>query len=313
MDQLPSVLIITGPTASGKSVLALAAALRFNGEVINADSMQVYEALPILTACPSPADEAQVPHHLYRVLSEADVCSAGRWLGMAVHKIQEIHNRGRLPIICGGTGLYLKVLRKGIAPAPDIPSNVLEKSTALYLELGANAFVEILAKFDPIIATKLNPFDRQRLVRAYSVFMATGRSLSEWHEDQTKAPPLHANFFTVHLLPDRALLYTKIESRFDSMIGRGGLEEVKALLKLNLAPSIPVMKALGVPEIISYLSGIIDLDAAINKSKQTTRNLAKRQMTWLRNQDKPNLVLNDFGSDAKNRVLQAFLSFLGSI
>jgi len=311
LDQLPPVVIITGPTASGKSALALSVALLLNGEVINADSMQVYAELPILTACPSSNDKAQVLHHLYGVLSGSDICSAGRWLGMAINKIKEVHKRGKLPIICGGTGLYLKVLREGIAPVPDVSSNVFEKAASLYLELGADAFIKILAKLDPISASKLYPLDRQRLVRAYSVVMATGRSLPEWHKDQTKTPSFHANFFTVHLLPDRAQLYTKIERRFDSMIDGGGFDEVIALQKLNLAPSVPVMKALGVPEIILYLMGKIDLNLAINKSKQTTRNLAKRQMTWLRNQGAPDLVLSNFGSDAEKACIGAILRFLG--
>ena len=310
MDQLPSVLIITGPTASGKSALALAVALQFNGEVVNADSMQVYAELPILTACPSSEDEAQIPHHLYRILSGADVCSAGRWLGMVIHKIKEIHKRGNLPIICGGTGLYLKVLREGIAPVPDVPSNILESATALYLETGGDAFVRMLAKIDPISAAKINSFDRQRLVRAYSVVKATGITLPEWHKNQAKIPPLFANFFTVYLLPDRKQLYARIDRRLDSMIDRGGFDEVAALQKLNLDPSIPVMKALGVPEIISYLLGKIDEDSAINKSKQTTRNLAKRQMTWLRNQGTANLLLKDFGHNVKKESISPISEFI---
>ena len=311
MDQFPPVVIITGPTASGKSTLALSAASQFNGEVINADSMQVYAELSVLTARPSLDDEVKIPHHLYGVLSGSDVCSAGRWLGMAIDKIKEVHKRGKLPIICGGTGLYLKVLREGISPVPNVPGNILDKVIALYQALGADAFIETLAKFDPISATKLNPLDRQRVVRAYSVVMATGRSLPEWHKDQAETPLLRANFFTVHLLPDRAQLYTKIEQRFDSMIDGGGFEEVKALQKLNLAPSVPVMKALGVPEITAYLMGKINLDIAINRSKQTTRNLAKRQMTWLRNQGTPDLVFNDFGFDAKKACISNISNFLG--
>jgi len=311
LDQFPPVVIITGPTASGKSTLALSAASQFNGEVINADSMQVYAELSVLTARPSLDDEVKIPHHLYGVLSGSDVCSAGRWLGMAIDKIKEVHKRGKLPIICGGTGLYLKVLREGISPVPNVPGNILDKVIALYQALGADAFIETLAKFDPISATKLNPLDRQRVVRAYSVVMATGRSLPEWHKDQAETPLLRANFFTVHLLPDRAQLYTKIEQRFDSMIDGGGFEEVKALQKLNLAPSVPVMKALGVPEITAYLMGKINLDIAINRSKQTTRNLAKRQMTWLRNQGTPDLVFNDFGFDAKKACISNISNFLG--
>jgi len=311
LDQFPPVVIITGPTASGKSALALSAASQFNGEVINADSMQVYAELSVLTARPSLDDEVKIPHHLYGVLSGSDVCSAGRWLGMAIDKIKEVHKRGKLPIICGGTGLYLKVLREGISPVPNVPGNILDKVIALYQALGADAFIETLAKFDPISAAKLNPLDRQRVVRAYSVVMATGRSLPEWHKDQAETPLLRANFFTVHLLPDRAQLYTKIEQRFDSMIDGGGFEEVKALQKLNLAPSVPVMKALGVPEITAYLMGKINLDIAINRSKQTTRNLAKRQMTWLRNQGTPDLVFNDFGFDAKKACISTISNFLG--
>ena len=312
MPQLPPVVIIAGPTASGKSTLALAAALQFDGEVINADSMQVYRELSVLTARPTAEDEAQVPHHLYGVLSGSDVCSAGRWLEMAVGTINEIHGRGRIPILCGGTGLYLKVLREGIALVPDVSSAILEETKALYLKLGGIAFLEKLAELDQISADRLNPSDRQRLVRAYGVVTATGRTLPQWHKDQSHTPPLNAGFFTLHLLPDRAQLYAHIERRFDAMIEGGGFDEVKKLQKLNLSPSIPVMKALGVPEMLAYVSGAMDMDAAIDRSKQTTRNLAKRQMTWFRNQGKPDLVLTDFGPNTLNTSIPAISKFLSS-
>ena len=312
MPELPPVVIIAGPTASGKSTLALAAALQFNGEVINADSMQVYRELSVLTARPTAEDEAQVPHHLYGVLSGGEVCSAGRWLEMAVRTIYEIHGRGRIPILCGGTGLYLKVLREGIALVPDVSSTILEETKALYLKLGGIAFLEKLAELDQISADRLNPSDRQRLVRAYGVVTATGRTLPQWHKDQSHTPPLNAGFFTLHLLPDRAQLYAHIERRFDAMIEGGGFDEVKKLQKLNLSPSIPVMKALGVPEMLAYVSGAMDMDAAIVRSKQTTRNLAKRQMTWFRNQGKPDLVLTDFGPNTLNTSIPAISKFLSS-
>ena len=312
MPQLPPVVIIAGPTASGKSALALAAASAFDGEVINADSMQVYRELSVLTARPTADDEAQVPHHLYGVLSGSDVCSAGRWLEMAITTINEIHGRGKVPILCGGTGLYLKVLREGIAPVPEVSNTVLEETEALYLKLGGIAFLEKLAELDPISADKLNPSDRQRLVRAYSVVTATGRTLPQWHKEQTHIPPINADFFTLHLLPDRALLYAKIERRFDGMIDGGGFDEVKKLQKLGLSPSVPVMKALGVPEMMAYVSGKMDMDGAIDRAKQTTRNLAKRQMTWFRNQGTPDLVLTEFGPNAIKTGVAAISEFLSS-
>ena len=308
---MPPVVIIAGPTASGKSALALAAALRFDGEIINADSMQIYRELSVLTARPSISDEALVPHHLYGVLSASEACSAGRWLELALEKIKDVQARGKLPIICGGTGLYVKVLCEGIANVPDVPAEVLEQSEALYMELAGDAFVKRLADLDPVSAAKLVPSDRQRLIRAYSVVVATGRSLPEWHKDQSKKPPIDAKFFILQLMPDRARLYEKIERRFDAMLDGGGLDEVIALVEMQLDPSLPAMKALGVPELKLHIEGELEANAAIEQAKKTTRNLAKRQLTWFRNQGAPNLVLNRFGEDGIELGLQAIAEFLG--
>ncbi len=310
LPELPPVVIIAGPTASGKSALALQAALRFNGEIINADSMQVYRELAILTARPSAADEAQVPHHLYGTLAASEPCSAGRWLEMAIAKINELQGREKLPILCGGTGLYLKILREGIAEVPDVPTEALAATEALYKELGGEAFLDRLSVLDPASAARLVASDRQRLVRAYSVAIATGKPLSTWHDVQSASPPLNARFLTLHLMPERAALYEKIDRRFAAMFEGGGLEEIERLKNLGLAESLPAMKALGVPEILAYLAGEMDRDQALAQAQKTTRNLAKRQMTWFRNQSTADQVLTGFGPDASGQGLQTIEDFL---
>jgi len=310
LAELPPVVIIAGPTASGKSALALEAALRFDGEIINADSMQVYRELSLLTARPSEADQAAAPHHLYGFLPAEKPCSAGLWLARATEKIQDVQGRKKLPIVCGGTGLYLKVLREGIAEIPDIPASVIADAEALYDTLGGAEFLNRLSADDPALAAKLLPSDRQRLVRAYSVARATGTALSQWQERQPSRGPINARFFNLLIMPERATLYDKIETRFDQMLDMGAMEEVSVLSELALDPSLPAMKALGVPELLRVMKKELKPEEAIAKAKQTTRNLAKRQMTWFRNQSTPDLVLNAFGSVSIEPGLKAIEEFL---
>jgi len=291
------VVIVAGPTASGKSSLALSLAETFGGEIINADSMQVYREFNILTARPSPEDEARVPHHLYGGVSVDTPCSAGAWLDLAVPVVEDIHGRGHLPIICGGTGLYLKVLQEGIAPVPDVSAEVISEATVLYDRVGGEAFREHLAGLDPDGASKLEPGDRQRLIRAFAVVSSTGRSLSAWQAEQSVESPLNARFFTIHLIPPRDRLYHRIEQRFDTMIKQGALEEVRAIQSLNLDPRLPALKALGVPDFQRYLADEVSLEEAVDKAKQGTRNFAKRQLTWFRNQSRADLVIEEFGGD----------------
>ena len=307
------VIIVAGPTASGKSALALALAERFQGEIVNADSMQVYRELPVLTARPTPADETRVPHHLYGVQSVAEVSSAGAWLKLALRAIADIRARGRLPIVCGGTGLYLKVLMEGIAPVPDVPAAVVDEAKRLYDEEGGEAFRARLATLDPDAAARLVAGDRQRLVRAYAVARATGRPLGEWHGDQPQSPPLAARFLTIVLTPERAALYARINARFDAMLELGALDEVAALEARELDADLPALKALGVPAFRRHLAGECDLAEAVGKAKQATRNFAKRQLTWYRHQLAADVAIEDFGgADAIERAAAAVQDFLAA-
>jgi len=304
------IVIVAGPTASGKSALALALAEAFGGEIVNADSMQVYRELSILTARPSPAEEARVPHHLYGVLSAAEICSAGLWLEMAVPVIEAIRARGAVPVICGGTGLYLKVLMEGIAPVPKVADWLVGAARRLMDDLGAPGFHARLAAIDPEAAARLAPGDRQRLIRAYCVKMATGRTLSEWQAEQSADPALSARFLNIVLAPDREALYRRIGARFDTMLETAGLDEAAALRDLGLDPSLPAMKALGVPELLAHLDGTMDLDDAVERAKQLTRNFAKRQATWFRGQMAADLTFAGFGDAAVDAARSETEDFL---
>lgn len=283
------ILIIAGPTASGKSGLALAAADKYDGVIINCDSMQVYRELRLITARPSEADEAKAPHKLYGVIPASEACSAGIWREMAVPEIEACWQAGKLPIITGGTGLYIKALVEGLSEIPEVPVEIREEVTARRDDIGAEAFHQELSEFDPISAARLSPGDRQRMIRAYEVYLGTERSLTDWHKDAPTTPPLKAHYQSVIFEPPREELYAKCEARFDWMIENGALDEVAALRDLKLDPSLPAMKALGVPELIAYLKGEMSLEEATLAAKQATRRYAKRQMTWFRNQ----IVQND--------------------
>jgi len=283
-DLQKPILIVAGPTASGKSGLALAAADKYNGVIINCDAMQVYRELRLITARPSSEDEAKVPHKLYGVIPAVEACSAGIWRELAVAEIETCWRADRLPIVTGGTGLYIKALMEGLTDIPEIPREIREEVTERRDQIGPEAFRQELAKFDPVSAERLNPTDSQRMIRAYEVYLGTERSLTDWHQDAPTTPPLEANYQSIIFEPPRDELYTKCEVRFDWMIDNGVLDEVRALMELNLEPSLPVMKALGVPELIAHLRDDITLEDAVIAVKQATRHYAKRQMTWFRGQ-----------------------------
>lgn len=287
------VLIIGGPTASGKSGLALAAADALNGTIINADSMQLYDGLHLLTAQPPADDRARAPHRLYAALAPDDICTAARWRDMALQEIRTAQATGRLPIIAGGTGFYIKTLLDGISPIPDVPAEYREKAAALQKELGNPGFHEALKKRDPATAANLDPFNTQRNVRAWEVLDATGRGLAEWQAAPREKPPADLRFLTVTLMPPREVLYTACDTRFSAMLAAGALDEARTFHdKTRGRTDIPLAKALGYPELVAHLSGAISLDEARQQAELSTRHYAKRQVTWFRHQIAADLVLS---------------------
>ena len=311
MSELNPIIIITGPTASGKSSLAIDLAQSFGGNVINADSMQVYKELRILTARPSSKEEALVPHRLFGEFAAEDRCSVGRWLDLAIDEIKDAWGAERLAIVVGGTGMYLKSLRYGLATVPEIPNKINKHVRTLYTKLGGKSFVEELARVDPRAASVLHVSDSQRLTRAMAVVLATGMTLDVWQAKQIKGSGFAARFFIISFLPDRKALYFACEKRFDAMLKEGAVAEVENLLALGLDPSLPAMKAVGVSEIANYIAGKTTLENATLAAKQSTRNLAKRQLTWLRNQVKSDYVVEGFyDPNQRGEVVKAVADFI---
>lgn len=277
-------VLIAGPTASGKSALALALAETSGGIVINTDSMQVYRDLRVLTARPTPEDEARAPHRLYGYCDAAVNCSAGSWVADAAGALAEARAAGRLPIFIGGTGLYFKALTRGLSAVPPIPQDVRDDVRARMERDGVEALHVELARRDPVSAAKLKPRDSARVARALEVIEATGRALPDWHSEGL--PPLLEpdGVRAIFLAPDRKDLYARIDRRFTVMMDDGALDEVAALAVRKLDPMLPAMKAHGVPALIRYLAGEITLEQAIYTGQIDTRHYAKRQFTWFRHQ-----------------------------
>lgn len=275
-------VLIAGPTGSGKSALALALAERVGGIILNADSMQIYRDLRIITARPSPADEARVPHRLYGYVDAAERYTVGRWLDDA--KATLAAESARPVIIVGGTGLYFKLLTSGIAAVPPIPPEIRSRLLSRLQDEGAPALHAELARRDVLSAARLNPKDRSRVLRALEVVEATGRTLPEWQQRNATPvlDPRHA--VMTFLAPDRDALGVRIDARFDAMLAAGALDEVRKLGERGLDPSLPAMKAHGVPWLMRHLRGEIGLDEAAAQAKAETRSYAKRQLTWFRNQ-----------------------------
>ncbi|MPT48928.1 MAG: tRNA (adenosine(37)-N6)-dimethylallyltransferase MiaA [Sphingobium sp.] len=276
----PPLALIAGPTASGKSALAIALAEKANGIIINADASQIYADLRILSARPSAEEEARAPHRLFGAMDGATPCSAAHWATLAKAEIAAAHQAGKLPILVGGTGLYIRTLLDGIAPVPEIDADIREAVRGLAV---ADAYAA-LSREDPDSAAVLAPADSARIARALEVIRSTGRSIRDWRahkeggiEDQVHLAPLI-------LLPPREWLITRCDIRFEHMLEQGAVEEVQALLARQLAPELPVMRAIGVPEIQAWLNGDLSHEEMIQRGQIATRQYAKRQYTWFSRQ-----------------------------
>ncbi|MCW5716450.1 MAG: tRNA (adenosine(37)-N6)-dimethylallyltransferase MiaA [Bauldia sp.] len=278
-------LLIAGPTASGKSALARSRAAEGPSVVVNADSMQVYAGLRVLTARPTAVEEAEVPHRLFGHVPDAERYSVARWLADVAQVLSEASASGRRPIIVGGTGLYFRALTQGIAPVPPIPPEIRARWEARADAEGLAVLHRLLAERSPSEAARVRPSDRTRLVRALEVIDATGRTLAEWQAAKTPAPLLPAEAAErVVLDPPRAELRRRIDDRFIRMATEGGLEEARALAAEGLAPDLPAMKAIGLRPLMDLAAGRAGLDEAIARGQAETRQYAKRQATWLRHQ-----------------------------
>jgi tRNA dimethylallyltransferase len=274
-------ILIAGPTASGKSALALAIAEKVGGVIVNADSMQVYRDLRILSARPTKDEEARVPHALYGFVPAAEAYSAGRFARDAAAAIALARSEGRRPVIVGGTGLYFKALLEGLSPVPSIEDAVRDHWRAEAARRGAAELHQELTARDAVMAERLAPTDTQRIVRALEVLDGTGKSLAEWQK--LHDPPVleEAETVRLRLMIDRALLQARIDARFEAMIADGALEEARKLSELSLDPGLPAMRAIGVRPLLAVLNGAQSLEAGVAAAKLETRQYAKRQETWL--------------------------------
>ena len=283
MAAKPDILFLAGPTASGKSALSLHAARALDGEIINADSMQVYDGLGVITARPEPHEMGGIPHHLFGVVDPSERCSVGQWARLALAAIKDVTGRGKRAVLVGGTGLYFKALAEGLAPTPEVPQAVIAEVNALFETGGLEALRQAAEALDPVGAERIEAGDRQRLMRLIAVAKASGRPLSEI---QSYTRPLidPARVVGVVIAPDREALYARIEARFDQMVLHGALEEARAIAERRLAPDLPAMKAVGLPPLIAHVLGRLELDDAIDIAKRDTRRYAKRQFTWFSNQ-----------------------------
>jgi tRNA dimethylallyltransferase len=296
--QADKAVLIAGPTASGKSALALALAEKLGGTVINADSMQVYSHLRIITARPTPDEEARAPHRLYGTIDEAENYSVGRWVADVGVLLVELAAAGRIPIVVGGTGLYFKALTSGLAAVPPVPGEIREQVRARVQNEGVAPLYAELIERDPVTAHRLMPLDRVRICRALEVILATGRSLSEWHQEGMAPLIDPARAAKIFLTCERVELVVRIERRFTAMLEAGALDEVCALAARGLDPLLPAMKAHGVPWLIRHLNGEISLDEAAAGGVMDTRRYAKRQVTWFKGQMKDwTAVKPDIGVD----------------
>ena len=304
-------VIICGPTGAGKSSLALNLAEKFEGVIINADSVQIYREIKILSGRPTSDDYRKAPHRLYGIMSIFKPCTLGIWRKMALEAIKECELSGRLPIICGGTGLYIKFLLNELSAIPEISPSIKLEAREKLKELGNENFRELLSKNDPASASRIKSGDTNRLLRAWEVFTATTKPLSYWHKKSRKAGSQH-KFFKVCLMPERKALYSICDQRFLEFVEQGAVEEARAFDFITASPELPASKTLGLLELIKYTKGELELSDAIAQAQRTTRRYAKRQLTWFRHQlDEDFLIQNLSCSKTVSDCFKKIMNFLG--
>ena len=300
MDFKSKIILIYGPTASGKSTFSVKLAKRINGEIINADSMQVYRDLRILSARPTRKDYQKIKHHLYGFLSSKKNFSSGEWLKLAKKKILDIKRKKKTPILVGGTGLYFKVLTEGLVNIPNIPIKYRKEIRSLYKKLGTKKFFSKLINLDPLIKNKINPTDTQRALRAYEIKLFTKKSMYDWFKN-TKSEYENNDFYKIYIDFPRDKLIKRINIRALDMVNRGAILEVKKFLKLKIQSSKTAHKAIGIQEIRDFLNKKMEISEVIERISIKTRQYAKRQVTWARGNMKD---WNKISSDALNKFLK---------
>jgi tRNA dimethylallyltransferase len=286
------IVVIAGPTASGKSSLAVDTAIAFNGVVINADSMQVYKGIPIITACPTLKEREAVPHQLFEIYDCSVRGNVVDWLDLAQKEIESAWKQDKLPVVVGGTGFYIDNLINGTTAIPQTSDQVRQRVAAEVEKNGLESIYEHLKVVDPIIADKLSPSDKTRVMRAYEVWADTGIAISKWYQKPLCRRFADADFYVIKICPSTEELDQRCYLRFDQMIKEGALDEIRLLNERHLNPSLPAMKALGVPELLAYINGNASLEDAVNAAKLHTRQYAKRQRTWFRHKLSADKVLD---------------------
>lgn len=304
------VIVIAGPTASGKSALAIDIAKELNSAVVNCDSMQVYKHMPIISACPSAEERAQISHYLFEIYEPSFRGNVVDWLDKAQNVITRLWAEDKIPVVVGGTGLYIDNLINGTTPIPETSLQVRQEVAELVKNHGNEYLYNLLQQEDAKTASKLNVNDTTRIVRAYEVLKDTGIKLSDWYKKPMIKKLPQAKFITVKICPLTQELDERCYMRFDKMMQEGALEEVKYLYSLGLDESLPAMKALGVPELMSYLKGYVSYDEALDNAKLHTRQYAKRQRTWFKNKLNADVVLDSCYKGGAENILQEILNLL---
>jgi len=302
---MKSAILIHGPTASGKTLLSVALAKTLGGEVINADSMQVYSDLRLISARPTDEEMAKVPHHLFGHVPASERYSTGRWLEAAKKKITDVQRRGKVPIVIGGTGLYHLSLIEGLSKIPPVPEDVRLEVSELVKRGGTDALYSRLEAVDAPVAEKLGPGDTQRLSRALEVWLATGKSISSFQGRRTRPALADEKWLGIALTPPRSRLYARIDRRFEGMLMEGAMEEARGLMAQELPEDLPAMKAHGIPWLLAYLRGEMKAEAAAEHAKRDTRRYAKRQFTWIGRQFPFWARIPSMSLDDRKRVILA--------